>query len=87
MDTNLNRAIGSELKSMRLNAKMTQACLAGKLDKPQSYVSKLESGERSLRLCEVYDYAAALEMKVDDFIWQVEVCVRDYRKLHGDSGK
>ena len=81
MDTNLNRAIGRELKAMRTDENLTQARVAGKLGKPQSYVSKLESGERSLRLSEVYDYAAALGIPLDDLTRRVEVCVKDYRKL------
>ena len=81
MDTNLNRAIGVELRSMRTDAQKTQSMVASQLGKPQSYVSKLESGERSLRLCEIYDYAAALDMDVDDFMWRVDVRIKDYRKL------
>ncbi len=81
MDTNLNRAIGVELRSMRTDAQKTQSTVASRLGKPQSYVSKLESGERSLRLCEIYDYAAALDMDVDDFMWRVDVRIKDYRRL------
>ena len=81
MDTNLNRAIGRELKAMRTDENLTQARVAGKLGKPQSYVSKLESGERSLRLSEVYDYAAALGIPLDAFTRRVEACIKDYRRL------
>ena len=68
MDTNLNRAVGVELKAMRSEANMTQDAIAKKLGKPQSYVSKLESGERSLRLPEISDYADALNIQLGDFM-------------------
>lgn len=81
MDTNLNRAVGIELRAMRLEAGLTQNVVATALEKPQSYVSELESGERSLRLDEVHDYVAALNMQIGTFMWRVGVCIDDYRKL------
>ena len=81
MDTNLNRAVGVELKAMRDEANMTQDAIAKKLGKPQSYVSKLESGERSLRLPEISDYADALNIQLGDFMLRVDVCIKDYRRL------
>lgn len=42
-----------ELREMRSNAGLTQIQLAEKLDKPQSYVSKYESGDRYLDFIEV----------------------------------
>ena len=77
MDTNLNRAVGVELKAMRGEANMTQDAIA----KKQSYVSKLESGERSLRLPDISDYADALNIQLGDFMLRVDVCIKDYRRL------
>lgn len=85
MDTNLNRAVGVELRAMRLEAGLTQSTVATALGKPQSYVSKLESGERSLRLDEAHDYVAALNMQIGTFMWRVQVCINDYRKLQCKS--
>jgi len=48
------------LKQIRLDAQLTQAELAAKLQKPQSYVSKYESGERRLDLIELRDICATL---------------------------
>lgn len=52
----------SELKNARLQAKMYQADLAKKLKKPQSYISKVESGERNLDVIEFTSYCDALEL-------------------------
>jgi transcriptional regulator with XRE-family HTH domain len=41
------------LKEMRLKADLTQKMLADKLEKPQSYVSKYENGDRYLDFIEV----------------------------------
>jgi transcriptional regulator with XRE-family HTH domain len=44
----------------RKAAGITQAELAGKLDKPQSYVSKVESGERRIDVIEFIDICEAV---------------------------
>lgn len=41
------------LKQLRLEAQLTQIELAQRLGKPQSYVSKYESGERRLDIIEI----------------------------------
>jgi transcriptional regulator with XRE-family HTH domain len=53
----------SELKNARLQAKMLQADLAKKLKKPQSYISKVESGERNLDVIEFTIYCEALNLE------------------------
>ena len=45
------------------------------MGKPQSFVSKVESGERSLHLCEVVDYARALGIDAQALIAAVESAV------------
>jgi transcriptional regulator with XRE-family HTH domain len=48
-----NRVLQDLLKEMRVAAGLTQVELSNLLKRPQSYVSKYESGERRLDLTEV----------------------------------
>ena len=58
----------SELKNARLQAKMLQADLAKRLKKPQSYISKVESGERNLDVIEFISYCEALDLESNKFL-------------------
>ncbi|HWH33114.1 MAG TPA: helix-turn-helix transcriptional regulator [Egibacteraceae bacterium] len=49
------------LRQMRVEARLTQAQVATRLGRPQSFVSKYESGERRLDLVELAAVAEALE--------------------------
>ncbi len=53
----------SELKNARLQAKLLQADLAKKLKKPQSYISKVESGERNIDVIEFISYCEVLDLE------------------------
>jgi transcriptional regulator with XRE-family HTH domain len=57
----------SELKKARMSASLRQIDLAKLLKKPQSYVSKIESGERNLDVIEFLAYTAAL--RIDPTKW------------------
>ncbi len=56
----------------RKNAGLTQQNLAELIDKPQSYISKYESGERRLDLIEFIDVAEALHVDKYQFIKELE---------------
>ena len=60
------------LKSMREDAGFTQAALAKKLKRPQSFVSKYESGERRLDLIELHENCKSLNISLVDFVRQFE---------------
>lgn len=53
----------AELKKTRLDASLRQIDLAKLLKKPQSYVSKIESGERNLDVIEFTTYCEALHLE------------------------
>ena len=55
------------LKQMRLDAQITQLQLAQMIEKPQSFVSKYESGDRSLEIIEVYLICKKLGRSLCDF--------------------
>lgn len=52
----------------RRNAGLTQAGLAGRLSRPQSFVSKYERGERRLDVVEFIEIAEALGIPPGKFI-------------------
>jgi len=58
----------SKLKQARLEAGLTQEEVAAKLKKPQSYISKVENGERRLDVVELKLFADLYKRKVDYFI-------------------
>ena len=61
-----------ELKNLRLTSGLTQADLAERLKKPQSYVSKLESGDRSLDCIETREFCLACGVSFERFVRQFE---------------
>jgi transcriptional regulator with XRE-family HTH domain len=50
------------LKQARLEGELRQVDVAEKLGKPQSYVAKVESGERTLDFIEALDYCKAINL-------------------------
>ncbi|HJA01591.1 MAG TPA: helix-turn-helix domain-containing protein [Candidatus Collinsella stercoripullorum] len=77
MDVLANRACGACLAQMRREACLTQVDLAAALNVPQSFISKVEIGERSLRLYEVFDYARALGVPATDLVTRIETALSE----------
>lgn len=72
-------ALGVRLKAARLNTGMTQADIANRLGRPQSYVAKLEAGERGLSAVDLVFLAAALGLEPSVLLDQV-IDVLGYRE-------
>lgn len=60
------------LKKSRADAGLSQVELAKKLGRPQSFVSKYESGERRLDVVELREICHALELSLPAFTRQFE---------------
>ncbi len=56
------------LKAARIEAGLVQQEVADKLGKPQSYISKIESGERRLDVAEIKKFATIYKKDVSFFI-------------------
>ncbi|MGS0724556.1 helix-turn-helix domain-containing protein [Shewanella sp. 0m-11] len=61
-------SLRNALKLMRKNATLNQSELAQKLNKPQSFVSKYESGERQLRILELEQVCIACGTTAHEFL-------------------
>ncbi len=66
------RRLRDLLRTVREEAGLRQADLAARLGKPQSFVSKYESGERRLDFLEVRAVCAALGVPLDRFVRRFE---------------
>lgn len=56
------------LKAARIEAGLAQQEVADKLGKPQSYVSKIESGERRLDVAEIKKFATIYKKGISFFL-------------------
>lgn len=64
------------LRQVRLGAGLRQAELAQFLGKPQSFVSKFESGERRLDLLELRQVCSALGVPLAEFVNRLEALLK-----------
>lgn len=60
------------LRSVRSEAGLTQAEVAERLELPQSFVSKYESGERRLDLIELRQICKVLRISLGEFVRRFE---------------
>lgn len=67
------------MKKRRIDANLRQQDVAARLDWPQSFVAKYESGERRLDVVEFIEVAEAIGFDPADFI-------RDFRSSEGETG-
>lgn len=62
------KGIIDRLKTARIEAGLSQQAVADKLEKPQSYISKIESGERRLDVAEMKKFTVIYKKPVDFFL-------------------
>lgn len=58
----------ADLREVRKVKKITQEQLAAKLNKPQSYVAKIERLERRLDVIELVDWLGAIGVNLEHFL-------------------
>lgn len=76
MDIETNISIGRCLARLREQSHLKQVEVAERLGKPQSFVSKVENGERSLHACELVDYSEALDIPTSQLMSAVESAIK-----------
>jgi len=64
------------LRQIRQDASLTQEGLAVRLKRPQSFVSKYESGERRLDVLELREVCGALKVPLGNFVQKLEASLR-----------
>jgi len=62
------KEIINRLKQARIDVGLSQQAVADKLSKPQSYVSKIESGERRLDVAELKKLSEIYKKSVSYFV-------------------
>lgn len=62
LDQNRRELLRKELREARLRAEMRQVDVAVRLGKPQSFVAKIESGERKVDLIDALNYCKAVAL-------------------------
>ena len=64
------------LREMRLEAGLTQADLAARVEKDQAYVSRYESGQRRLDVLEVREICEAVGVTTEEFVRRLEKALK-----------
>jgi transcriptional regulator with XRE-family HTH domain len=72
LDSTESEKLAALLRSVRSEAGLTQAEVAERVEQPQSFVSKYESGERRLDLVELRQICKALGISLGDFVRRFE---------------
>ena len=66
------RLLQSKLRDARVGAGLKQEDVARKLNQPQSFVSKYETGERRLDLAELSDICEILSISLEELVREIE---------------
>lgn len=84
MDKSLNskehKIILEMLYQLRISSGLRQSDLAEKLRVPQSFISKIESGERRIDIIELRSILQCLKTNLNEFVSQFEKRINESRK-------
>jgi transcriptional regulator with XRE-family HTH domain len=67
------------LIACRKEAGLTQQELADRLGRPQSYIAKVETGERRLDVVELMEWADGIDMSAADMMARIITVTRELR--------
>ena len=70
--TKENQVLTQLMREMRVAAGLTQAACSEALGKPQSYVSKIESGNQRIDLIQLREYCSACGVSLTTFVKRFE---------------
>ena len=73
MDIAANIVIGTCLRKHRIALSLTQRELACRMNRHQSYIAKVENGERRLAVVDLYTYSMALECDFNLIVDEIRV--------------
>jgi transcriptional regulator with XRE-family HTH domain len=74
------------LLRQRTNRAVTQAELAKRLGKPQSFVAKYEGGERRLSVIEFIEIAEALQLRPSDLLDELHEILNSFEQQEASIG-
>ena len=69
---NQNNHVVKTLRKIRLDAGLRQTDLSTRLGRPQSYVSKYESGARQLNILEIREICEVVGISLSHFVFLLE---------------
>lgn len=64
------------LRQVRMETGLTQEEVARRLERPQSFVSKYETGERRLDILELREVCQAMGVSLPEFVKRLELSLR-----------
>lgn len=71
--TNEHKNLIKKLKSARLSAKLDQKTAANRLNKSQSYISKMESGQRRVDIVQLKELANVYKKDIKYFLENINI--------------
>lgn len=74
--SSLQKSLQQLLRKLRKDAGFRQVDVATRLQQPQSFVSKYESGERLLTFLELREICIALDISIEDFVKKFEEMIQ-----------
>lgn len=79
--------IGACLREVRLRQGLTQTQVASACEEPQSFVSKLELGDRGFRFAELFVYAQALGVEPKELFAEINRSLARHLRKQSDKQK